>query len=183
MLQALTSETDSLFDKTSWGAGGTKFTMVQFTVKPMRTLISTKKAKPVNSLEHWNQLLCDTTIDWALMWKTLSHHWIDKKSASIVLKMVHLVKRPQYAIRPHQCPNRCCRQIHNADYVHACFTCPTAQSVWQHTVKMWVKTGHHPYKQFTSNNLILGLPKLERACPAVHHRQPPLPGLCSTPPQ
>ena len=166
MLQALTSETDSLFDKTSWGAGDTKFTMMQFTVKSMRTLISSKKAKPVNSLEHWNQRLCDTTIDWGSMWKTLSHHWIDKKSASIVLKMVHLVKRPQYAIRPHQCPNRCCRQIHNADYVHACFTCPTAQSVWQHTVKMWVKTGHHPYKQFTSKNLILGLPKLERGCPS-----------------
>ena len=80
--------------------------------------------------------------------------------------MIHLIKRPQFAVRPHQCPNNSCGQIHNSNYVHACFTCPTAQSVWHHAVKLWVKTGHHPYNQFSSNNLILGLPKLEKGGPS-----------------
>ena len=166
MLQALTFETDSLFDKTGWGEGDNQFNMQQFSVKQMRSHISTKKAKQPNSLKHWDELLPDTTIDWGLRWKTLSHHWIDKKSASIVLKMIHLIKRPQFAVRPHQCPNNSCGQIHNSNYVHACFTCPIAQSVWSHVrshaVKLWVKTGHQPYNQFSSNNLILGLPKLEK---------------------
>ena len=130
MLQALTFETDSLFDKTGWGEGDNQINMQQFSVKQMRSHISTKKAKQPNSLKHWDELLPDTTIDWGLRWKTLSHHWIDKKSASIVLKMIHLIKRPQFAVRPHQCPNNSCGQIHNSTYVHACFTCPIAQSVW-----------------------------------------------------
>ena len=166
MLQALTFETDSLFDKTGWGEGDNQFNMQQFSVKQMRSHISTKKAKQPNSLKHWDELLPDTTIDWGLRWKTLSHHWIDKKSASIVLKMIHLIKRPQFAVRPHQCPNNSCGQIHNSNYVHACFTCPIAQSVWSHAVKLWVKTGHQPYNQFSSNNLILGLPKLEKGGPS-----------------
>ena len=45
MLQALTSETDSLFDKTGWGEGDSQFNMHQFSIKQMRTHISTKKAK------------------------------------------------------------------------------------------------------------------------------------------
>ena len=97
-LQGLTHETNILFDKTSWGENEKQFSIQNYKVRMMRTLISTKKAKEVNSLEHWEALLRRTSINWGALWKNLSHNWVDKKDASCCLKMIHLTKRTKCAI-------------------------------------------------------------------------------------
>ena len=157
-LQGLTHETNILFDKTSWGENEKQFNIQNYKVRMMRTLISTKKAKEVNSLEHWEALLRRTSINWGALWKNLSHNWVDKKDASCCLKMIHLIKRTKYAIRPHKCPSDCCPHVDNTDYIHACFTCPNVKKVWAHVMKLWVRMGNNEYTQKTFHNFTLGLP-------------------------
>jgi lipopolysaccharide/colanic/teichoic acid biosynthesis glycosyltransferase len=62
-LQGLTHETNILFDKTKWGENEKQFNIQTYKVRMMRTLMSTKKAKKVNSLEHWESLLRRTSIN------------------------------------------------------------------------------------------------------------------------
>ena len=143
------------------GENEKQFNIQTYKVRMMRTLMSTKKAKKVNSLEHWESLLRRTSINWEALWKNLSHNWIDKKDASCCLKMIHLIKRTKYAIRPHTCPCNSCPHVENTDYVHACFTCPNVKKVWAHVMKLWVRMGNE-YTQKTSHNFILGLPIIKK---------------------
>ena len=76
-------------------------------------------------------------------------------------KLIHLVKRAKYAVKPCKCPRRGCRRP-QADYFHTCFQCPTAKKYWKRVSALAGMIGAEETK-LTLLNLTTGLPDIKNA--------------------
>jgi hypothetical protein len=163
IFEGLTCQAEITRDKLSWGEGNHKFTMADFTVKKLREHVCITKVKgtEINSLKKWGEKYPNKNIPWELIWKSLKNNWINKKAASLQYKLIHLVKRAKYAVKPCKCPRRGCRRP-QADYFHTCFQCPTAKKYWKRVSALAGMIGAEETK-LTLLNLITGLPDIKNA--------------------
>ena len=163
IFEGLTCQAEMTRDKLSWGEGKHKFTMADFTVKKLREHVCITKVKgtEINSLKKWGEKYPNKNIPWKLIWKSLKNNWIDKKAASLQYKLIHLVKRAKYAVKPCECPRRGCQRP-QADYFHTCFQCPTAKKYWKRVSVLTRMIGAEETK-LTLLNLITGLPDIKNA--------------------
>ena len=106
---------------------------------------------------------------WKLVWVKLKNNWVDKKAASLQYKLIHLIKRTKFAIRPHRCPRRAC-QVADADYIHTCFRCPSAKNYWK-TVIITANIIGAEESKTTLLNLVTGIPDIANKNTEVKTKQ------------